>query len=162
MPFCDCHFRKGWKKSLAGISPVFEGLRPSLLGYFFVLFTYPSFCFWSGASFGSSDRWRRFLFLESGLFGPFLHRHKRTGKIKAMAWLSEKLTEKPRASERANRYSLFCNDSSKLLHFCQLPIRTLLGGQYKNLYTVFENRRKSLIQHCERSELRLHFEWTKS
>ena len=29
------------------------------------------------------------------------------------------------------------------------------------LYTVFENHRKSLIQHCERSELRLHFEWTK-
>ena len=27
--------------------------------------------------------------------------------------------------------------------------------------TVFENHRKSLIQHCERSELRLHFEWTK-
>ena len=29
------------------------------------------------------------------------------------------------------------------------------------LYTVFENHRKSLIQDCERSELRLHFEWTK-
>ena len=27
--------------------------------------------------------------------------------------------------------------------------------------TVFENHRKSLIQHCERSELCLHFEWTK-
>ena len=26
---------------------------------------------------------------------------------------------------------------------------------------VFENHRKSLIQQCERSELRLHFEWTK-
>ena len=25
---------------------------------------------------------------------------------------------------------------------------------------MFENHRKSLIQHCERSELRLHFEWT--
>ena len=29
------------------------------------------------------------------------------------------------------------------------------------LSTVFENHRKSLIQHCERSELRLRFEWTK-
>ena len=29
------------------------------------------------------------------------------------------------------------------------------------LLTVFENHRKSLIQHCGRSELRLHFEWTK-
>ena len=27
--------------------------------------------------------------------------------------------------------------------------------------TVFENHRKSLIQHCERRELRLHFEWIK-
>ena len=27
--------------------------------------------------------------------------------------------------------------------------------------TVFENHRKSHIQHCERSELRLHFEWPK-
>ena len=27
--------------------------------------------------------------------------------------------------------------------------------------TVFENHRKSLILHCERSELLLHFEWTK-
>ena len=27
--------------------------------------------------------------------------------------------------------------------------------------TVFENHRKSLIQHCERSEICLHFEWTK-
>ena len=27
--------------------------------------------------------------------------------------------------------------------------------------TVFENLPKSRIQHCERSELRLHFEWTK-
>ena len=27
--------------------------------------------------------------------------------------------------------------------------------------TVFENDRKSLIQHCERSKPSLHFEWTK-
>ena len=27
--------------------------------------------------------------------------------------------------------------------------------------TVFENHPKSLIQNCERSELRLHLEWTK-
>ena len=27
--------------------------------------------------------------------------------------------------------------------------------------TVFENHIKSLMQHCERSELRLHFKWTK-
>ena len=28
-------------------------------------------------------------------------------------------------------------------------------------FKVFENRKKSRIRHCERSELRLHFEWTK-
>ena len=28
-------------------------------------------------------------------------------------------------------------------------------------HTVFENHRKCLIKHCERSELRLDFEWTK-
>ena len=28
--------------------------------------------------------------------------------------------------------------------------------------TMFENHWKSLIQHCERSELRLHIEWTKA
>ena len=28
-------------------------------------------------------------------------------------------------------------------------------------FTVFESRQKSRIQYCERSELRLHFEWTK-
>ena len=28
----------------------------------------------------------------------------------------------------------------------------------ESLITVFENHRKSIIQHCERSELRLHFE----
>ena len=27
---------------------------------------------------------------------------------------------------------------------------------------MFENHRKSLIQHCERSELHLHLEWTKT
>ena len=27
--------------------------------------------------------------------------------------------------------------------------------------TVFENYIKSLIKHCERGELRFHFEWTK-
>ena len=30
-----------------------------------------------------------------------------------------------------------------------------------NNVTVLENHRKSFIQHCERSDLRLHFEWTK-
>ena len=31
----------------------------------------------------------------------------------------------------------------------------------KTRKTVQKKNRKSLIQHCERSELRLHFEWRK-
>ena len=34
-------------------------------------------------------------------------------------------------------------------------------GFEKYLSTVFENNKKSLISHCERSELRLHFDWSK-
>ena len=33
--------------------------------------------------------------------------------------------------------------------------------KYRYVDTVFENHRKSLIQHYERSELRLHLEWAK-
>ena len=35
------------------------------------------------------------------------------------------------------------------------------GDNVSEVYTVFANHRKSLIQQCERSKLRLHFEWTK-
>ena len=35
------------------------------------------------------------------------------------------------------------------------------GSKGGHSSTVIENHRKSLLQHCERSELRLHFEWTK-
>ena len=42
----------------------------------------------------------------------------------------------------------------------QLAIGIIDYHSFKN-YTLFENHRKSHIQHCERSELQLHFEWTK-
>ena len=35
-----------------------------------------------------------------------------------------------------------------------------IQGPSSKLCTVFENHRKSLIQHCEGIELHLHFEWT--
>ena len=38
-------------------------------------------------------------------------------------------------------------------------VRVITSSKYS--YTVFENHRKSLIQHCERSELFLHFKRTK-
>ena len=43
-------------------------------------------------------------------------------------------------------------------------IRLLLVQKFAEIQkncAVVENNRKSLIQHCERSELRLHFEWPK-
>ena len=41
------------------------------------------------------------------------------------------------------------------------PFVIMVSSHHSCQITVFENHRKSLIQHCERSELRLHFEWTK-
>ena len=53
----------------------------------------------------------------------------------------------------------FCNVCQKLKIKRPFPHLCTLKMQW--LCTVFENHRKSLIQYCERSELRLHFEWTK-
>ena len=50
------------------------------------------------------------------------------------------------------------------IHSILLPFIAFWGSKIlikATVITVFENHRKSLIQHCERSELRLHFEWTK-
>ena len=103
--FCMCHFvtvifvkaeRKVWRGFLCRLSKAF-GLRWRrwlLFGSFFGLFTYPSFCFWSGALVVCRSL-TEISFLNLDFWGPFLHIRKRTGKIKL--WLSEKLTEKPRA-----------------------------------------------------------------
>ena len=45
-----------------------------------------------------------------------------------------------------------------LWQLMQIQINKVIWTPY---FKVFENYRKSRIQHCERSELRLHFEWTK-
>ena len=52
---------------------------------------------------------------------------------------------------------LFALTNGKPKVFKTLVIYELLPRKL----TLFENHRKSLIQHCEQSELRLHFEWTK-
>ena len=41
------------------------------------------------------------------------------------------------------------------------PMGTFGLEKTLQLSMVFENHRKSLIQHCERSELSLTFDWTK-
>ena len=57
------------------------------------------------------------------------------------------------------RKTLTVDRSQVWLIYAQSPPPTSFGGS--RVHTVFENRPKSRIQHCERSELRLHFEWTK-
>ena len=51
---------------------------------------------------------------------------------------------------------------SEIVHIYNFVIFVHTLKNYKTLKivmpTVFENHRKSLIQYCERSELRLHFE----
>ena len=58
-------------------------------------------------------------------------------------------------------YFLQCISFSSLFYFFAKNVEYNCLNQ-SLCFTVFENHRKSLIQHCERrSELRLHFEWTK-
>ena len=53
----------------------------------------------------------------------------------------------------------YTKDALKILLLGNISrVKTLTKNA--NDATVFENRPKSRIRHCERSELRLHFEWT--
>ena len=52
--------------------------------------------------------------------------------------------------------------SETLSQSCEkLPLATMTLFSNATYLTVFGNHTKSRIQHCERSELRLHFEWPK-
>ena len=66
-------------------------------------------------------------------------------------------------------FTLFTPFDEVLLKFMALELLNYyrdpqkLGFKKRHVSTtLFENHRKSLIQHCERSELRLRFEWTKA
>ena len=72
------------------------------------------------------------------------------------------------ASKNENRWTLWLVDGQSLtpvllleLHELFLPIQDLKAWSESfadlDSVTVFENHNKSRIQHCERSELRLHF-----
>ena len=52
-------------------------------------------------------------------------------------------------------------DYDELLAYTIAFKRDYLPQKESKKSTVFENLPKSRIQHCERSELRIHFEWTK-
>ena len=69
-----------------------------------------------------------------------------------------------------NQAYLFAADAETLLYSNLVASFSCQGRDYGyyadvpnncQVSTVFENHRKSLIQHRERSELSLHFEWTK-
>ena len=58
-----------------------------------------------------------------------------------------------------NHFYNFKKWFGKLPSSCEMPFMMLeeLQKVITPMYTVFENHRKSRIQHCEQSELRLHF-----
>ena len=63
----------------------------------------------------------------------------------------------------ANSALIFCYISENHERH-QQQLLCQLGARHKDPFkntTLFENHRKSHIQHCERSELRLRFQWTK-
>ena len=63
-----------------------------------------------------------------------------------------------------NKKGIEAKNSRPFLNKKYLQLLGFLGDTLSENYPksmVFENHRKSIIQHCERSELRLHFEWAK-
>ena len=66
------------------------------------------------------------------------------------------------AQQQVGTKTLIANISTESKIACGIACKTTENcvGFWHN-HTVFENHRKRLIQHGERSELRLHFEWTK-
>ena len=76
--------------------------------------------------------------------------HKPPAKQKRWAWLSKIDAWKSMGKNLTAENSVMTTAQWGINPNCDLW-----------LSTVFENHRKGLIQHCERSELRLHFEWTK-
>ena len=51
--------------------------------------------------------------------------------------------------------------STQRCPICKSELRKVRKTEFHYGGTVFENLKKGLIQHCERSELRVHFDWTK-
>ena len=88
-------------------------------------------------------------------------------------WRTRKIMDLWEAEEGSAK-TAFKVAKSKNLNCCpklnsfSLPPRKVIGFWILDFFEmnerwskVIENHRKSIIQNCERSELRLHFEWTK-
>ena len=96
----------------------------------------------------------------------------RDQKAKLTFWtLKNTIVRKDEKDSRNDKKEEFCYIHVHAGYNHKLPMRSLkffkvflqlfAEQNSKVLMSVFENHKKSLIQHCERSELRLHFEWTK-
>ena len=76
-------------------------------------------------------------------------------QIAALKWVTENIQQfggNPKAVTLLGH-----NRGAAYIHYLmQSP--AVVPGTFLSQITVFENHTKSLIQHCERSELRLHFE----
>ena len=80
-----------------------------------------------------------------------------------------KEVRKQRDSKSLLQYSIllsdfffFCSSRFFFPTICsKIKVKNPLLDWCSSKSTVFENHRKSLIQHCERSKLRVHLEWTK-
>ena len=57
--------------------------------------------------------------------------------------------------------TIFPDSHAKMSGSAAQPTLEATSKNEPRTRTVFENHRKSLIQHCERSEIRIHFELTK-
>ena len=83
---------------------------------------------------------------------PRLTSHYATARVK----LAKHRVEEPQVQPALT----FCLTKRKKVTI-YLKVGIIPYNLISTLPTVFENHRKCLIQDCERSELRLHFEWTK-
>ena len=74
--------------------------------------------------------------------------------------INGRLTHKSWQTDRKTEISIVLVILKKISHSVDQSMECI-NKHLTYFVTVFENPRKSLIRQCERSELRLHFEWTK-
>ena len=86
-------------------------------------------------------------------------------ELRPLAYYRRNSEEYQRERNRGHQNSAFSHFSyrDQIVNSSVTPIHenNIQTVFQQGTYTVFENHRKSRIQHCERSELDLHFEWTK-
>ena len=85
-------------------------------------------------------------------------------ELRPLAYYRRNSEEYQRERNRGHQNSAFSHFSHRdqIVNSSVTPIHenNIQTVFQQGTYTVFENHRKSLIQHCERSELRSHFNWS--